>query len=219
MNTSTSKIPIAIDISIAAITLIGSKVKRLLNARRQMSNTNNEAIPSDHLDLAPLCILSEVLTNTAVTGSPPIIPDQILAIAFQKISLSLENDDFVIFSAAFPEIMVSKIVITATIIEVFITSNASILLCHNWLNHDKYPKSHKEKFRDGYLSIKSGIAGNHHCCTMYPTPIPSNETIIVPGIFDFIFFSIKIMSIPIPAVIKGTHCVSVTCKHTSRILR
>jgi hypothetical protein len=113
------------DISIDAITLIGSKVKRLLNATRQISNTNKEAIASDHLDFAPLFILSDVLTNTAVTGSPPIIPDQILAIAFQKISLSLENDDFVIFSAAFPEIIVSRIVITATITDVFITSNAS----------------------------------------------------------------------------------------------
>ncbi|MEI6118164.1 MAG: hypothetical protein WCP92_02725 [bacterium] len=122
MNTDISKIPIAIDISIAAMILIGNSVNKLLNTIKQMIHTDIAAIACDRLDFAPLLILSDVLTNTQVTGSPPIIHDQIFAKAFQKISLSLENVFLVIFSAALPEIIVSNIVIIAMMSDVLMSS-------------------------------------------------------------------------------------------------
>ena len=102
--------------------LIGNKVNRLLNTIRQIISTDIAAIHCDRFDVAPLFILREVLTKTPVTGSPPIIHDQIFASAFPKISLSFEKFSLVIFSAAFPEMIVSKIVIIAIISDVFISS-------------------------------------------------------------------------------------------------
>lgn len=112
----------AIEINMAAMILIGSKVNMLLKINKQISKTHNQAIACDHLDFHQLAILSDVLTKTAVTGSHHMSPDHILAIAFPKISLSFEKGTLVSFSAALPEIIVSKIVITATIIEVLMIS-------------------------------------------------------------------------------------------------
>lgn len=199
--------------------LIGSITKRLLNIKKQIIKTEIAAIAWDRLDVAQLLILSDVLTNTAVTGSPPMIQDQILAIAFHSISLSLENHFFVIFSAAFHEMIVSKTVIIATTSDVLMTAKKSWELVNNCLNEVIYDQSRSAKFNDGYLSISNGMSGNIPCLIKNPSPIPTRETTIAPGIFGVFFLSMRIIAIPIKAVINGAHCICVICKNISWMLR
>ena len=120
-------IPIAIEINIAAIILIGKSVNHLLNKSSEITRTLIAAIPCDRFDVAQLLMLSAVLTSTAVAGNPPISPDPMFAIAFPRISLSLLNQTFVIFSPIFPEIIVSKMVIIAIIAEVWIIAMRMLL--------------------------------------------------------------------------------------------
>jgi len=93
----------------------GMYTKMSSNKNRLMSAVRIAAMPADTLCVAQFFILREVLTSTAVEGSPPNSPEPIFASAFHKISFCLLNFCLVVFSPIFPEIMVSRTVIMAMI--------------------------------------------------------------------------------------------------------
>jgi len=116
--------------SIAAIMLIGNKVKILLNNRADIINVDNAAIHCEYFEEAQLLTFNAVLTKTAVAGIHHINQDPIFTIALPNISLSLSKDTFVIFSQIFHDIIVSNIVTIAITAETFIISNIIWLFDH-----------------------------------------------------------------------------------------
>lgn len=109
-------------IKIAAIIGYGRNINPLLNKRSEKMREKSPIINAAYLLFAPESILRLVLTNTAVTGSPPKSHDAIFDIARPKTSFCFENLSFVIFCAICAEIIVSSIAIMATTRDTFMSS-------------------------------------------------------------------------------------------------
>ncbi len=187
----TSIMPIAIFIRIAAMTGIGRSLKKSKSSHpmiRVKIAVRNAAIRW----VAPFFILKAVRTRTAVAGNPQAIPEAIFANPSPNISLSLLKLFFVIFSAIFAEIIVSRIAIMAIIREnLRISLSVSILEKRSSRIPEKSGTSTSEKARLGNLVAMVCTTGKKagqrcaHCryVTSPPNAIPIIVRGIAPGIF------------------------------------